>query len=140
MLDPQAQVGVSGTAIMRAADAMLRALGGDQITLVFPLATLPNDPTVQLGMVDPRIEQVAFSPVVIRNLVAPSSGPRQRLEFLLSGSAIAAELSSRNVASAQDLFAGALGIMYDGQLFHIENVTTEYFAGAAYLYRVVGVE
>jgi hypothetical protein len=125
---------------MRAADAMLRALGGDQITLVFPLATLPNDPSVQLGMVDPGIEEVAFSPVVIRNLVAPSSGPRQRLEFLLSGSAIAAELISRNVASAQDLFAGALGIMYDGQLFHIENVNTEYFAGAAYLYRVVGVE
>ncbi|HZR57140.1 MAG TPA: hypothetical protein VFA74_09735 [Terriglobales bacterium] len=140
MLDPQAQTGVSGPAVQRAADAMLRALGGDQITLLFPLITLPNDPSAQLGMVDPGVEEVLFGPVVIRNLVVPSSGPRRRLEFLLSGSAVTAELAARNVTSAQDLFDSALGVMYDGQLFHIDGITTEYFAGAAYLYRLVGVE
>jgi hypothetical protein len=91
-------------------------------------------------MVDPGVEEVLFGPVVVRNLVAPSSGPRRRLEFLLSGSVVTAELADRNVASAQDLFNGALGIMYDGQLFHIDGITTEYFAGAAYLYRLIGVE
>ncbi len=118
---------------------MLRALGGDEITLLFPLVALPNDPSVELGMVDPGVEEVRFGPV-IRNLAVPSSGPRQRLEFLLSGSAVTAELAARNVASAQALFASALGIMYDGQLFHIDGITTEHFAGAAYLFRLVGVE
>lgn len=132
--------GISGVAVVRATDAMLQALGGDEINVVFPLAALPNDPSAQLGIVDPGVEQVAFSPVVVRNLTTAATGPRRRLEFLLSGSAVAAELSQRNAATGQALFGGALGIMYDGDLFHIENVTTEYFAGTAYLYRVVGVE
>jgi hypothetical protein len=38
------------------------------------------------------------------------------------------------------LFDGALGLLYDNDLFHIENVTTEFFAGTAYLYRVLAVE
>ena len=33
-----------------------------------------------------------------------------------------------------------LDLLYDSDLFHIENVATEYFAGTAYLYRVLAVE
>jgi len=101
---------------------------------------MPNDPSAQLGLADPGVEEVIFSPVVVRSLVAPATGPRRRLEFLLSGAAVAAELTTRNVASAEILFDGALGLLYDNDLFHIENVTTEYFAGTAYLYRVLAVE
>jgi hypothetical protein len=132
--------GMSSAAVVRAADAMLRALGGDGVSMLFPLVTMPNDPSAQLGLADPGVEEVVFSPVVVRTLVTPTTGPRRRLEFLLSGAAVAAELASRNVASAEDLFDGALGLLYDNELFHIENVTTEYFAGTAYLYRVLGVE
>jgi hypothetical protein len=49
-------------------------------------------------------------------------------------------LTSRNVASAESLFNGALGLLYDNDLFHIESVSTEYFAGTAYLYRLLAVE
>jgi hypothetical protein len=134
------QFGVSGTAVLRAADAMLRALGGDQVSLVFPLVAMPNDPSAQLGLVDPGTEEVLFSPVVVRNLPTSNSGPRRRLEFLLPGSAVADEIVARTVASADELFDGALGVMHDGGLLHIEGITTEYFAGTAYLYRVVAVE
>ena len=51
-----------------------------------------------------------------------------------------AELSSRNVASAETFFEGVMGVVYGNDLFHIENFSTEYFGGMAYLYRVVGVE
>jgi hypothetical protein len=132
--------GMSSAAVMRAADAMLQALGGDGVSMLFPLITMPNAPSAQLGLADPGVEEVIFSPVVVRTLLTPATGPRRRLEFLLSGAAVAAELSSRNVASAEALFDSALGLLYDNDLFHIENVTTEYFAGAAYLYRVLGVE
>lgn len=124
----------------RAADAMLQALGGDQVSMLFPLITMPNDPSAQLGLADPGVEEVVFCPVVVRALVTPTTGPRRRLEFVFSGTAVTAELTSRNVASAEILFDGALGLLYDNDLFHIENVTTEYFAGMAYLYKVLAVE
>jgi hypothetical protein len=132
--------GISGMAVVRAADSMLRALGGTEISVMFPLLTLPNDPSAQLGLVDPGVEEVAFSPVVVRILETASTGPRRRLEFLISGATVADELSSRNVATAEALFATALGVLYQGDLLHIENVTTEYFADAAYLCRVLAVE
>lgn len=125
---------------MRAADSMLRALGGTEITIMFPQLTLPNDPSAQLGLVDPGVEEVEFSPVVVRILEAASTGPRRRLEFLISGATVADELSSRNVTTAEALFANALGVLYQGDLLHIENVTTEYFVEAAYLYRLLAVE
>jgi hypothetical protein len=132
--------GMSSAAVVRAADAMLQALGGDQVSLLFPLITMPNDPSAQLGLADPGVEEVIFCPVVVRSLVTPATGPRRRLEFLFSSTAVAAELTSRNVASAEILFDGALGLLYDNDLFHIENVTTEFFAGTAYIYRVLAVE
>lgn len=140
MAETEIHFGISGTAVVRAADAMLRSLGGDQIGLLFAAVSLPNDPSVQLGLVDPGVEEVTFSPVVVRALATSNSGPRRRLEFLVPASAVAAELPVRNVASASVLFDSALGLLYDGGMLHIEGVTTEYFAGTAYLYRVVAVE
>jgi len=132
--------GISNIALVRATDAMLRTLGGAQVTLLFPLTTLPNDPSAQLGLVDPGVEEVNFCPVIARNLVPPATGPRRRMEFLFSASVVAAQLTARNVATAEVLFEGALGLIHDSDLFHIENVTTEYFEGMAYLYRVLAVE
>jgi hypothetical protein len=132
--------GVSGAAIVRAADAMLRALGGDTVNILFPAITMPNDPSVQLGLVDPGVEEVQFSPVVVRTLPTTREGPRRRLQFLIPGSAVAAELADRNEPTAEALFLSALGISYDGDLFHIVNVLTEYFAGTAYLFLVEAVE
>lgn len=132
--------GISAVAVVRAADAMLRSLGGDEASLLFAATTVPDDPSVQLGLVDPGVEEVKFSPVLVRSLPTAGKGPRVRQEFLLSGSAVAQEVVDRNVASAQAFFDSALGLMHDGKLLHIEGVTTEYFAGTAYLYRVVAVE
>jgi hypothetical protein len=44
------------------------------------------------------------------------------------------------MGSADDLFQAALGLMYDGDLFHIEAVVTESLAGTAYFYVVTAVE
>jgi hypothetical protein len=132
--------GICGIALVRAADAMLRSLGGQEISLLIPQASLPSDAVAQIGLVDPGVEEVKLAPVVILNLLTSNSGPRRRVEFLVPASAITDQLSSRNVASAQAFFDEALGILHDGELFHIEGITTEYFASTAYLYRVVAVE
>ena len=125
---------------MRAADALLRALGGDQIALVLPIPTETGSDSIQLGLTDPGIQQLTISPVVVRTLPAPNTGPRVRLEFLISASAVANAIDEEGADSAQALFDLALGIQHQADLFHIESVSTEYFAGMAYLYRVVAVE
>src|SRR5256885_16229200 len=78
---------IAGSAVMRAADALLRTLGGDQIGLVLPLPTEIGTDSTQLGLTDPGVQQLTIFPVVVRTLPAPSAGPRVRLEFLISASA-----------------------------------------------------
>ena len=68
------------------------------------------------------------------------SRPASASAWRAAATIIAAELRDRNVASAQALFNGALGINYDNELFHMESFQPEYFGGAAYLYRVIAVE
>jgi hypothetical protein len=119
---------------------MLRALGGLQVSLVLPLTNMPDDASAQLGLVDPGIKEVPLSPVIVRNMQTESTGPRRRLEFLISASVIEAELSGQAMGSAQQLFNEALGILYGGEMFHIEGMATEDFSGIPYLYRVVAVE
>ncbi len=132
--------GVSGVALVRAANAMLQSLGGAEVQLLLPLMGMPDDPSAQLGLVDPGVQQIPVAPVVVRNLPTANNGPRRRLEFLLPASVIDEEITEQNVASAQALFDNALGISYDNEIFHIEGFSTEYFGGMAYLYRVVGVD
>jgi hypothetical protein len=131
---------IAGTAVRRAADALLRALGGDQIGLVLPMPTQTGSDSNQLGLADPGVQQITISPVVVRTLPAPNTGPRVRLEFLISASAIDDAVDAEAAHSAQALFDLALGIQHRTDLLHIESVSTEFFAGTAYLYRVLAVE
>ncbi len=139
---PEAMIyfGVSGAALMRAADAMLRSLGGAEVSLLFPQSLTPDDTSAQLGLVDPGVEEVRLSPGVVRTMPTDNAGPRRRLEFLFPASVISAQSVIHNADSAQSFLEGSLGLLYEGELFHIEGTTIEYFAGTAYLYRVVAVE
>lgn len=132
--------GISGMGMIRMADAMLRAMGNDQITLLVPAATLPNDPSVQLGLADPGTQKVVIAPVVVRNLTTAASGPRKQMEFLVSASAVRQILQDLNVASGEALFQSAVGLQYGSDVLHVEDVTTEWTQGTAYLYRVKAVE
>jgi len=128
--------GISGAAAARAADAMLRTFGGTEVTLLFPAAGLPADAVAGLGLVDPGVEQALIAPVVVRELTTENSGPRRRLELLVGQAAMAEQVSQRNVASAEVLFETALGLVYCGDVFHIQGFVVERLEGVAYLYRV----
>ncbi len=132
--------GICGTALVRAANAMLMALGGDDVSLLLPAMAMASDAAGQLGLVDPGVQQVIISPVVVHNLPVGNLGPRRRIEFTLPASAVELQLPTLGMGSADDLFNAALGLMYDGDLFHIEAVQTENFAGTAYFYVVTAVE
>jgi len=134
------RTGISGVVLVRAADAMLRCLGGEQISLLLPLVDMAGDPAAQLGLVDPGVEEVKISPVIVRNLPTESNGPRRRVEFLIPASGVAEQVSARDFVDAAQLIDAALGIAYQGEVFHIEGFVTENFSGVAYLYRIVAVE
>ncbi len=127
-----------GLALARAAEAMLRALGGETVSLIFPMPGASDANTVGLGLSAVAAEDVSISPVVMRPL-ANDSG-RARREFLFAAAPVYAQAELRAIGSAEDLFQSALGILHQGRLMHIESVTPELFGGSAYLYRVVAVE
>jgi hypothetical protein len=131
--------GICGEALMRAATAMLRALGGGEISLLLPAAATAGDAGGQLGLVDPGVQHVIIRPVVTQNLPAGTFGPIRRIEFTLAAAAVEAQLPGLGMGSAEDLFNAALGLIYGGDLFHVESVATENFAGTAYLYVVTAV-
>ena len=132
--------GICGAALVRAANAMLTALGGDQVSLLLPATAMARDAAGQLGLVDPGVKEVIISPVVARNLPTGNQGPARRIEVTLPASAIEVQLPTLGLGSAEKLFGASLGLMYDGDLFHIEVVVTENFAGTAYFYVVTAVE
>jgi hypothetical protein len=140
MPEPVIHFGVSGSALLRAADAMLRSLGGSQISILIAATNITADTSAQLGIADPGVEEVPITPVVARSLPTENSGPRRRMEFLLPASTVTEEATARNFASGQLLLDNCLGIVYGGDLFHVEGLVTEYFADTAYLYRVTAVE
>jgi len=109
------------------------------VALLFAAGGLPADRVAELGLVDPGVEQVMIAPVIVRELATENSGPRRRIELVAGRSAMAEQVSQRNVASANVLFETALGVVYEGETFHIEGFVVERFAGVAYLYRVVAV-
>jgi hypothetical protein len=133
--------GICGAALVRAANAMLTALGGgDDVSLLLPATATASDAAGQLGLVDPGVREVIITPVVAHNLPVGNLGPRRRIEFTVPASAIEVQLPTLGLGSAEDLFNAALGMSYDGDLYHIEAVVTENFAGTAYFYVVTAVE
>jgi hypothetical protein len=132
--------GICGDALVRAANAMLTALGGDEVSLLLPAMATASDSAGQLGLVDPGVQNVNVSPVVARNLPTTNLGPARKIEFTLPASALLVQLPTLGMGSVDQLFAAALGLVYDGGLFHIEAVVTENFAGTAYFYVVTAVE
>jgi hypothetical protein len=132
--------GICAAALVRAANAMLTALGGDQVSLLLPATATASDAAGQLGLVDPGVQEVIITPVVVHILPVGNLGPRRRIEFTLPASVIAAQLPTLGLGTGEEFFDAALGLIYDADLFHIEAVVTENFAGTAYFYVVTAVE
>ncbi len=101
---------------------------------------MTGDAAGQLGLVDPGVEEVAVSPAVVHEMGTGRSGPRRRVEFTLPASALMEQLPRLGMGTVSELFQAAIGLSYGGDLFHIEAVTPESFAGTACLFVVTAVE
>jgi hypothetical protein len=122
----------------RAADVLLRAMGGRCVKLRAPAPAVPADPTEQLGLATPAFEDIPMAPVVFRKTRASVSGGKPaRWELLVSARAIESIVGSLAFESASVLFAQAAGVLVDDELLEIVSATAEQAAGQPYVYRLI---
>ena len=129
---------VSGaSAAVRAADVLLRAMGGRTVMLRMPAPAVAADVTEQLGIATPAFQDLPLRPVVYRKARATvAEGKAAKWEMLVSASVIESLVGSLAYASASVLFATAYGVLSDDELLEIESATEEQVFGQPYVYRL----
>ncbi len=122
--------------MIRAAEAMLRALGGEEVVLRFRGARVTDDAAAnpRLGLAASVSDDVALSPVVIR------AGVDKTVEFVISSRSIQEQIELRQTGTAKALFDAALGFVKDDRVLTIVDVSAELLGGTAYLYRITARE
>lgn len=126
-----------GLAVARMAEAMLRALGGASVKLLFPASGFEGT-GAELGIETTPVEELEMGPVC--RLAASSKDGHRRMEFMFPASLVGVHVEIRGMESAQEFFESALGIVQGSTLLRIESVASEKFGDAEYLYRVMTVE
>ena len=124
----------------RAADVLLRALGGRSVRLRMPAPAVPADPTEQLGLATPEFQDLALAPVVCRKARATVSADQAaRWDLLVSATAVEKLVGSLAYASASVLFANACGVLTGegAELLEILSAAQEPLLGRPYVYRLL---
>ncbi len=120
----------------RAADSLLRSLGGFSVSLQIPAVSASGD-AAEIGITTQTYQQLPLSPAIFRKLRIPlSEGVPEKYELMISASAIQAQVGALQLASADALFAQAAGVSVNGNFFLIEAVAAPEAFGQAYLYRL----
>ena len=123
---------------VRAADSLLRSMGGFSVGLRFPAPAAAGVDGEQLGLTAPVFQDFPLAPVVFRKVRAGmTEGNTSKFELLVSASAVAAAVGAQQVASADVLFASATGVVVNGSLFLIEATSFTEWQGSVCLYRVL---
>ena len=124
------------SAFARTADTLRRVTGGRTVLLRMPAPASPLA-SEQLGLATPYFQDVPLAPVAFRKARTQSASGRQLPpELLVSATVVELTVGSLDYASASILFATALGIVIDDELFAIESAATEQVFGKPYLYRL----
>lgn len=124
-----------GLAAARAAEALLRTLGGCTIYVRVPLDVVTTGDASQLGVQAVGTEDVELSPAVTRALPKKKDSQR-RMEISISVTSLSLAKDIDDAESAQQFFDAALGIIYAEKLWRIESLQVDDFAGTPYLYRL----
>ena len=127
----------SGAAV-RAADVLLRGVGGRAVMLRMPATASAGDVTEQLGLAIPTFQDVALAPVVFRRARARvAEGKAARWELLVSATAVEVLAGSLGYGAAEALFGAASGVFVDGVQMVVESATAAEVRGSPYFYRLV---
>ena len=130
------------TIAIRAAESMLRALGGGAIVLRVPAAMAAASLNPGLGLDAPLTKDVVLSPAVLRDVARVAGTPGQAYEAIFPISALASVLE-RSGQSAADYLASAYGVVQQRngigasgapeRVLRVVGVHIERFAGEEHL-------
>jgi len=127
----------STEAARRAADALLRSLGGSSVKLRLPTLPCASDGD-QLGMGVGGYQDLVLSPAVFRRVRATvKEGEEGSWELLLSASAVMKQVSEMQMQSAEVLFEQALAVMVGERSFVLRAVSSSEVFGQEYMYRLL---
>jgi hypothetical protein len=91
-----------------------------------------------LGAATPAYEDLPLSPAVFRRLRPDMKEAEvNRYELLISASSVQAQLGFLQLASTDQLFAMASGVVVDGELMLIETAAEAEAFGRPYIYRLI---
>jgi hypothetical protein len=135
-------------AAVRAADTLLRGVGGRKVLLRMPAPAIAGDDGEQLGIATPEFQDTPLWPVVFRRVratmtpaTALETGATARkaiqYELLVSATAVGTLVSSLTYESAAVLFRNAFGVLVDEELLEVESATWSEIDGAPYLFRLL---
>ncbi len=128
-----------GDGALRATETVLRGAGGRSVLVRVPQPGTANDVTEQLGLAVPVFADVEIAPCVLR-LLSTSGEIRQELQVAARAAATAA--GGGDPALVLAWFAAAAGVVVDGELLRVMDVSYRDLAGVPYVYRLelVGAE
>ncbi len=124
--------GATGQGWARAAETLLRTLGGGEARLLLPVPSGAEATTRELGMGAVEPEAVSVAPVVVRAV----ADEEQKLELVLAATTIDALAEARQFASGEALLKALCGVVVRDRRLRVEHFTTEYFGGMPYLHRL----
>jgi len=125
-------------AAVRAADSLLRSVGGRSVLLRLPAPANPNDDGEQLGLATPLFQDSPLCPAVYRRVRPKIAADKAaQFELLVSASAVNRLIGSQAYPSAETLFATAFAIVIDSVPLEIVCATTSEIGGAPYMYRLL---
>lgn len=118
----------TGEGVLRSVETLLRT-NGRSVLLRMPSPATAGDDGEQLGLAEPQFQDVELTPCVFRR-----TGSAQ--EVLISAVAVRKVVGSLEFDSAHVLFTAAAGVVVDGVLLLVGDVTAIDSAGEAVCYRV----
>ncbi len=129
-------------ALARAANAMMRALGGSAIKLRIPVASTGGTQR-ELGIAPAVFQEAEVAPVIVRETITSANkkvgATEAEIEVLISSTTLDGVMPGFGATDGRAFLNGAEQVVYAGQVFVITEVSEDRFAGVAYMYHVTAV-
>lgn len=128
----------SGLVWKRAAESLLRAVGGSEIRLLLRGAAASDENARELGMGGSEIRQISVSPAVV-NWLANKPGERRRAEVFIASGSLEGALDATGISSGKELLESALGLRIGDFQLKIAALQVGAAGGTDFLYTITAV-
>lgn len=127
-----------GVVWKRAAESLLRAVGGCEIQLVVSGSAASDENSRELGLTSSESQQFTIAHAVVTWL-AVKSGERARAHVLIAAGSLEDAVEATGVSCGSELLASAVALVIGDQRLRVAAVQVGAAGGTEYLYTVTAV-